>query len=141
MEKHRIYDEVISVLISNAGAERQRNGVCLLRSFNPSNPRDMLYYEASLIYCSIINEPLYLHMGLFAYLKFKLTHWKSHKQLKWMSNMSLTEHEMDANDTIFTSVKVITDYVYSWAQGEFGMSEDEFDRIYEEVYKAYDDVD
>ena len=141
MDKHRIYDEVISVLISNAGAERQRNGVCLLRSFNPSNPRDMLYYEASLIYCSVISEPLYLNMGLFAYLKFKLAHWKSRKQLKWMSETSLEEREIDANDTVFTATKIITDYVYNWAHKEFEMSEDEFDKIYEEVYKAYDDAD
>ena len=60
MEKQRIYDEIISVSISNAGAERQRNGICLIRDFDPDNPRHMLYYEASLIYCSVIGEPLYL---------------------------------------------------------------------------------
>ena len=85
MEKQRIYDEIISVSISNAGAERQRNGICLIRDFNPDNPRHMLYYEASLIYSSIINEPLYLHMSLWKYIKFKLNHWKSRKQLNYQN--------------------------------------------------------
>ena len=137
MDKERIYDEIISVSISNAGAERQRNGICLLNNFEPKNPRHMLYYEASLIYCSIIGEPLYLNMPLLKYIKFILHHWPSHKQLKYMSLTKISEKELDESyDLEFTIAPVdkIMDYVANWAHEMYDMSAEDFDKIYEEVY-------
>ena len=142
MDKHRIYDEIISVSISNAGAERQRNGICLIRDFDPDNPRHMLYYEASLIYCSVISEPLYLCMPWYKYAWFLLHHLKSRKQLKFISATKVIEKEVDkGNDFIIANVNTLTNYIYKWAHETHGLSEEDFNKIYEEVYEAYDDAD
>lgn len=137
MDKERIYDEVISVSISNAGAERQRNGKCLIKDFDPDNPKHMLYFEASLIYCSIIEEPLYLCMPLIKYIIFRIRHWKSRKQLKWISKTNVNEYELDKNID-FTLATTIMNFIAKWANDEFGMKEADFDKIYKEVYESYD---
>ena len=137
MDKERIYDEVISVSISNAGAERQRNGICLIRDFDPDNPRHMLYFEASLIYCSIINEPLYLYMSLFKYIVFRIRHWKSRRQLKYLTYTKLSERELDESHDLgftITPVDKIMDYVAGWAHEMYDMSAEDFNKIYGEVY-------
>ena len=142
MEKQRIYDEIISVSISNAGAERQRNGICLIRDFDPDNPRHMLYYEASLIYCSVIGEPLYLCMPWYKYIWFLFHHLKSRKQLKFISMTKVVEKEVDkGNDFIIANADTLTNHIYKWAHETYELTEEEFDRIYGEVYKAYDDAD
>ena len=142
MEKQRIYDEIISVSISNAGAERQRNGICLIRDFDPDNPRHMLYYEASLIYCSVIDEPLYLCMPWHKYAWFLFHHLKSRKQLKFMSMTKVVEKEVDkGNDFIIANADTLTGHIFKWAHDTYELTEEEFDGIYGEVYKAYDDAD
>lgn len=137
MDKIRIYDEIISVSISNAGAERQRNGICLIREFDPKNPRHMLYYEASLIYCSIIGEPLYLYMPFFKYIGFILKHWKSRKQLKFLSYDNLMDYELQKSHSlefVISSATTIMNHVAGWANEMYELSAEEFDKIYEEVY-------
>lgn len=137
MNKERIYDEIISVSISNAGAERQRNGICLIRDFDPNNPGHMLYYEASLIYCSIIGEPLYLYMPLWKYVKFKLTHWKSRKQLKFLTYTKMMEYELDKGHSlefVISTVDNIVNYVANWANEIYELNREDFNKIYEEVY-------
>lgn len=138
MDKQRIYDEIISVSITNAGAERQRNSICLIREFNPNDPRHMLYYEASLIYCSVIDEPLYLNMPWYKYVWFLLHHWKSRKQLKFLSKWELIDRELSKEDDNFAiaDADVLVEHICRWAKETYGISEDEFNRIYEEVYQS-----
>lgn len=136
MEKQRIYDEIISVSITNAGAERQRNSICLIRDFNPNDPRHMLYYEASLIYCSVIGEPLYLSMPWYKYIWFLLHHWKSRKQLKFISEWDVIDEELDRDfDFVIADANVIMEHIFRWAEKTYGISEEEFNGIYKGVYQ------
>lgn len=133
-EKQKLYDEVISILVTNVMTEKQRNGKLILRNFNNTNPSHMLYYQASTIISDISDEPIYLNMKLWDYVKFVFHNRKRWKKLKWTSDSQIIEWELDKKDFIIASVDTIVGFVKHFFLKEKGLSFSEFDSIYEQVY-------
>lgn len=142
-EKQRLYDEVISTLITNVMAERKRNGEIILYEFDSSNPSHMLYYEASTIISDISHKPIYLNMKLWDYIKFVYHNIKRWRLLKWMSNTKAAEIELDKevdSETFkITPVSTLISFVKQFYLKEKNLSFSEFDEIYSEVYGGKDD--
>jgi len=134
-EKQKLYDQVISTLITNVMSEKKRNRRIILRSFDCTDPSHMLYYEASAIISDIGNTPIYLNMKLWDYIKFVYHNIKRWKRLKWVSNEKVLEWELDrGNDFIIASVDTITSFVKQFYLKERQLSFSEFDTIYGQIY-------
>lgn len=134
-EKQRLYDEVISTLITNVMAERKHNGHLILKEFNPSDPSHMLYYEATKIISDINHEKIYLNMKLWDYIKFVYHNIGRWQLLSWASDWKINEWELDkGNDFIIESADRILSFVKEFYLKEKDLDFSEFDSIYEQVY-------
>lgn len=143
LEKQKLYDQVISTLITNILAEKKHNdGKIILKQFNPKDSSHMLYYQTATIVSDISNSPIYLNMKLWDYIKFVYHNFKRWKTLKWITNAQISEWELDqGNEAKIASVTTIVSFVKEFFLKEKSLDFGEFDSIYDQVYGGINDTD
>ena len=58
-----------------------------------------------------------------------------------MSTTKVVEKEVDkGNDFTIANADTLTGHIFKWAHDTYELTAEEFDGIYGEVYKAYDDA-
>ena len=124
-ERYQLIDQIISAVMSNVLAEKQRNDKIILYHFDINNNIHRLYFNAALIIGSISNEPIYIECSLWNYIRLKIKKWSFRKQIKHISAKKAMELRRAA-----VSIDMLMDYV----QESFGLSKEEMDKINDQVY-------
>lgn len=124
--KYKLYDSVVSTIMSNVMVECARCGKILLYDFKPELDMDKLYFNVAAIVADISKEKLYLHMPFWGYIRFRMKFWKKRMNLRWFSPWA----EKKLEDENKTSVSIIMSFVAE----KLEISEDLFKEINDEYY-------
>lgn len=124
--KYKLYDSVVSTIMSNVMVECARCGKILLYDFKPELDMDKLYFNVAAIVADMSKEKLYLHMPFWDYIRFRMKFWKKRTNLRWFSSRA----EKKLEDENKTSVSIIMSFVAE----KLEISEDLFKEINDEYY-------
>ena len=124
--KYKLYDSVVSTIMSNVMVECARCGKILLYDFKPELDMDKLYFNAAAIVADISKEKLYLHMPFWDYIKLRIKFKKKRTNLVWFPPWA----EKKLEDEYKTSVDIIMSFVAE----KLEISEDLFKEINDEYY-------
>ena len=105
--KYKLYDSVVSTIMSNVMVECARCGKILLYDFKPELDMDKLYFNVAAIVADMSKEKLYLHMPFWDYVRFRMKFWKKRTNLKWFSPWA----EKKLKEEYKTSVDMIMFFV------------------------------
>lgn len=125
---YKEYDRVVQTIMTNIFVEKERNGKFIIYNFDPQIDSHKLYFNVTAIAADLINEKVYLDMGLLDYIKFWKKRSKKRSNLKWFSPfhkykmddefkvdtsklMDFIADELDIKRSLF---KEINDKYYGW---------------------------
>lgn len=123
--KYKIYNNVVSTIMTNILIERERNGFFLLYNFNPNNEEDKLYFNITAIAADLRKENIFLNISLFNFLKFKFTH-RKRKNLKWFSLFK----NRKLNDEFKIDISTLMNFISE----QLNISSELFEMINKEYY-------
>lgn len=106
-DKYKLYDRIVSTIMTNVLVERERYGKFLLYDFNPEFDADKLYFNVAAIAADLRKENLYLDMPFFKYISFRKKRWKKRMNLKWFGPFK----KMKLNKTFKTSVYILMSFI------------------------------
>lgn len=124
--KYKLYDSVVSTIMSNVMVECARCGKILLYDFKPELDMDKLYFNVAAIVADMSKEKLYLHMPFWDYIKLRIKFKKKRTNLVWFPPWA----EKKLEDENKTSVSIIMSFVAE----KLEISEDLFKEINDEYY-------
>ena len=117
---YELMDQVVSTTIANFLVECARNNGLAFKNFDSNNINHKYGFEVGFIVSTSIYKPLYLDMGWFDYLKFKLNNWAIRKHFVKLKNKDQIKP---------IELEVILDFMKT----SMDLEED----IFEKIYKAY----
>lgn len=123
-DKNKRYDEIVAKIMENVLNEREIGKKIVLWDFHEDSHMDRLYFNVAAMVSDMVNEPLYIQMPFFTYLKMKWKRRKTRKNLKYVFRKSSINKEAQ------TSVYLIVDFVRQY----FGETEEFMKQINDEYY-------
>ena len=124
--RYKQYDMIVSTIMLNILAERNRNGLYLIYNFDEVNDSHKLYFNIATIAVDIAKEALYLDMSFFKYIKFKFKRRKYRKNLRWFNPLK--------RKTISEELKTNVDTIMNFVCDELKINQSLFKEINDEYY-------
>lgn len=106
-EKEISYNQIVGSIINNVLAERNRCGKIVLWDFRPENDMDKLYFNVAAIVANMGQEPIYLDMNLWQYIKMKWKRKKAGRNLRYLNCFKKEEIPPENK----TSIYILMDFI------------------------------
>lgn len=120
------YDKVVQTIMTNIFIEKERSGKFIIHNFQPQLDSHKLYFNISTIAADLINEKVYLDMGLLDYIKFWKKRSKKRSNLKWFSPF----HKHRINKELGVDTSTMMDFI----AGSLDIDRNLFKEINSEYY-------
>lgn len=105
--KYKLYDGVITTIMTNVLVERHRCKKFLLYDFDQTDDANKLYFNLVAIGADLEKEKIYLDMPLLDFIFFWKKRRKKRKNLRWLNPLQ----KRKLSDENKTSVSVIMDFI------------------------------
>lgn len=127
-DRYKLYDDVISTIMTNILVERHRNAKFLIYSFDQYDDTNKLYFNVTAVAADLNKEKIYLDMPLLDFIFFWKKRRKKRRNLRWLNPiqkkkisddnkvkastiMDFICEQLDLNYRLF---KEINDEYYGW---------------------------
>lgn len=126
-ERLHLYDEVVNVIFNNLVHACYRNHGIMFRDFDPKNKEMMCFLHVAITFNWWGREDyspmIYLEMGFWKFLLFKLKNWKIRKMISRHTSQYLNIYPLEFEE--------IANHVKNF----FNLGDDLLVKVYEEYYE------
>jgi hypothetical protein len=105
--KYKLYDNVVSTIMTNVLVERERCGKFIVYDFDQTDDANRLFFNITAIAADLNREKIYLDMPLLDFIFFWKKRRKNRKNLRWLNPIQ----EKKLPDENKTSVYMIMDFI------------------------------